>query len=251
MSKAADTLETVAYPLSRPRIHDLPERLRPREQFEAAGDSVTDAVLLAILLRVGRKGQNALDLAQHLLERYDTLTRISRAPVEDLAGFDGMGRVKALTLKAALLLGQRLQAEQEGPVVYIRVPEDAARLLRGEARAMEQEVFWVLLLDTRNKLVGRPVRVTTGILDASLVHPREVLKHAIRASCASIVLAHNHPSGDPNPSAEDIRITRQLVEAGRIVDIQVLDHVILGRPAPDRGADFISLRDSGLVAFQN
>ena len=131
----------------------------------------------------------------------------------------------------------------------VRTPEDAARLVRDRARTCEGEVFWTLLLDKKYKLRRPPVEITKGILDTSLVHPREVFKEAIRSSSAAIVVLHNHPSGDVTPSAEDLRITRQLVEAGKIVDIEVLDHVILGRASIGQEKDFLSVRESGLVKF--
>ena len=121
----------------------------------------------------------------------------------------------------------------------------------GTPRTREEESFWVLLLDGKNRLMKAPIEVTRGLLDASLVHPREVFKEAIRSASAAVVLAHNHPSGDPNPSAEDIRITKQLVEAGRIVDIQVLDHVVLGRQSGAGSADFFSFREAGIVEFRS
>jgi DNA repair protein RadC len=131
----------------------------------------------------------------------------------------------------------------------VRAPEDVARLLQDQVRALTTEVFWVLHLDAKNCLQGEPVEVTRGLVDASLVHPREIFRDAVRRSTAAAVLAHNHPSGDPSPSAEDVRVTRQLVEAGKIVDIRVLDHVILGRGGQDGGSNFLSMREAGVVQF--
>ena len=232
------------------RVADIPERQRPRELFDRfGGEHVSDEVLLAILLRSGVRGVNVVDLAHQLLLDYGSLAAVAQASTDELAGRRGMGRVKAQVLKAALELARRLAEETAPARQRIRTPEDAARLLRARAGARETESFWVLLLDTKNQLRRPPVEVSSGLLNASLAHPREVFKEAIRSLSAAIVLAHNHPSGDPTPSAEDLRITRQLVEAGRIVDIPVLDHVILGHRAEGREKDFCSLRESGLVAF--
>jgi DNA repair protein RadC len=238
------------YAIPARRVADLPSRQRPREQLERVGaEHVSDEILLAVLLRSGIRGLSVVDLAQALLVEYGSLTALARASVEDLSRLKGLGKVKAQVLKAALELAQRL-AEESRPVAHaVKTPEDAAGVLREKARVREEEAFWVLLLDAKNRLRREPVEITKGLLDASLVHPREVFKEAIRTSCAAIVLAHNHPSGDPTPSAEDIRITRQLVDAGGIVDIRVLDHIILGRAREGEARDFVSLREAGVVNF--
>jgi DNA repair protein RadC len=241
----------VTYEISPRRVCDIPKDERPREVFDREGpEGVSDRVLLAVILRSGVRGVSVVDLADRLLNHYGSLTALAQVSVDELRTVCGIGRVKAQVIKAALELARRLGRESLRETQTVRTPEDAARLLRGEARVKDQEVFWVLLLDTKYRLRRPPVEVTRGILDASLVHPREVFKEAIRSSSAAVVLVHNHPSGDPAPSAEDIRITRQLVEAGKIMDIEVLDHVILGRaPAPE-AQDHMSLRESGLVAFK-
>jgi DNA repair protein RadC len=232
------------------RVRDLPSRLRPREQMDAIGaEHVADDVLLAVLLRSGVRGASVVDLARRLLNRYGSLTALSRVSLDELSGIHGMGRVKAQVVKAALELGRRLAAEQMADAPTVRTPADVAAVLRERARALEVEAFWVLLLDVRNRLRRPPYEVSRGLLDASLVHPREVFKEAIRSVSAAVLIAHNHPSGDPSPSAEDIRITRQMVEAGRVVDIPVLDHVIIGRPGAAN--EFFSLRESGLVQFSS
>ncbi len=235
------------------RLRDLPDTLRPREEMERVGVAhMSDAGLLAILLRSGARGMNVMELATRLLSKYRSLTGLATASVVELAQdreIKGLGKVKAQVLLAALEIGRRLQQETQAPRARIRRPEDVVHLLREHARVLEHEVFWVLQLDAKNNLKGAPEVVTQGILDASLVHPREVFRQAIRASTAAVVVAHNHPSGDPTPSAEDLRITRQLVEAGRIVDIRVMDHIVLGK-ANDQGLpEFVSLREAGLVAF--
>ena len=232
------------------RVCDIPERLRPREEMERRGvEGISDAAALAIILRGGARGINVVDLASALLTHYGSLTELGKAPVEELASVKGIGRVKAQVLKAALDLPRRAGLETVRSRHSVKSPEDAARLLRETARALDQEKFWAILLDAKNCLKGSPMEITEGLLDASLVHPREGFRPAIRAACAAVVLAHNHPSGDPTPSAEDIRITRQLINAGRIVDIRVLDHVIIGKALSADGRDFLSMREAGIVEF--
>lgn len=240
------------YPTASLRMADIPERLRPRELFERWGpERVSDEVLLALLLRCGTRGQNVLSLAQQLLLEYGSLTALAQASVDELRRRKGIGKVKAQILCAAFQLGIRLQREAAPDHPIVRNPSEAAELLRPEAQARQTEAFWVLLLDTRNRLRQPPVEITSGLLNASLAHPREVFKEAIRSLAAAIIVVHNHPSGDPTPSAEDLRLTRQLIEAGRIVDIPVLDHIILGRRAAEREQDYVSLRESGLVHFED
>ena len=247
---ARTTTDKPEYAIPPTRVSDIPERQRPRELFERfGGEHVSDEVLLAILLRSGVRGTNVVDLAHQLLLDYGSLAALARAPVAELAHRRGMGRIKAQVVQAALELAHRLAEEAAPARARIRTPEDAARLLRSRSGQRETEAFWVLLLDTKNQLQRPPLEISTGLLNASLAHPREVFKEAIRSLSAAIVLAHNHPSGDPTPSAEDLRITRQLVEAGRIVDIPVLDHVILGRRGEEREKDFVSLRETGVVQF--
>ncbi len=236
------------------RISDMPRHFRPREMFERYGaKQVPDEVLLAILIRTGSAGMNALDLARQMLLEYTSLTALARAPASELAGnsrFKGMGPAKAQLLKAALELARRLANENMIEPPSISSPGDAAAILREEARILDHEVFWVLLLDTKNKLMGMPREISRGVLDASLVHPREVFRGAIQTGAAALIALHNHPSGDPSPSAEDVRITRQLVETGRLVDIPMLDHIVLGQRRNGSNQDFVSLRESGLVDFK-
>lgn len=240
----------IAYEISPRRIRDIPERYRPRELIERDGiENVPVTTLLAVILRSGVRGMSVLDLADKLLNEHGSLRALASARDADLKRIKGLGRVKAQVLQAVFELARRAAREENTQNEFVRTPEDAARLLRAESAHLQEERFWVLMLDTRHRLKRAPHEVSRGILDASLVHPREIFKEAIRSSCAAIVLVHNHPSGDPGPSPEDIRITRQLVEAGRIVDIDVLDHVILGRPMPGAAQDYVSLRESGLVSF--
>ena len=192
---------------------------------------------------------SVIELARVLLQHYRSLAALATAPVEELAAFRGLGRVKAQVLKAALDLHRRMAAEQVADDAAIRTPAEVAGLMRERLASLAQETFWVVMLNAKNRLIGEPFDVSRGILDASLVHPREVFKIAIDRMSAGVILVHNHPSGDPTPSAEDIRITRQMVEAGRVLGISVLDHVVMGRRRAGSENDFISLRESGIVEF--
>lgn len=232
------------------RICDLPKALRPREKFDALGaENLAETDLLALLLRTGAAGVNAVELAEELLVRFGSLSALTRASVSDLKQIHGISSVKAQILKAALELARRLTQESVGENPRIASPEEAAAVLRERVRSLDRELFWVLLLDTKNRLMSPPCEVSKGILNASLVHPREIFKPAFQQSAAGLILAHNHPSGDPSPSAEDIRLTKKLVEAGKTVEISVLDHIIMGRRIRGSASDFLSLRESGLVMF--
>ena len=237
-------------PMPHYRIKEMPELLRPREEMARVGaENASERVLLSVLLRNGIRGLNVMDLAESLLNEYGSLTALAAASVEDLASHAGVGRVKALTLKAALELARRLAQEKRGSAYAVRTPEDAVRVLRETSQPLREERFWALFLDAKNRLQGQPHEVTKGILDASLIHPREVFRAAVERGSAAVVVVHNHPSGDPTPSAEDVRVTRQLVQAGRVVGIKVLDHVVLGSRTNDSGADYVSLREAGLADF--
>ena len=240
------------YPLedTGPRVQDIPLEDRPRELFERMGaEHVSPEVLLAIILRSGVKGLSVVDVARHLLMTYGSLTSMAQVPVEEYERIKGVGPVRAQVLKAALELARRMTVEVTPEQPAITTPDDAVALLRPRAKIEEGEVFWALLLDTKNRLKRPPAIISRGVLDASLVHPREVFREAIRTSSASVVLAHNHPSGDTTPSAEDILITQQLVKAGTIIGISVIDHIILGAVRSAGEDDFLSLRESGLVDF--
>lgn len=251
-----NTLDPIAstgaleYPISPNRIKDIPEEARPREMFERDGpESVNDRVLLAILMRSGVRGHSVVDLANDLLNRFGSLQAMAREPVDEIARIPGMGKVRAQVIKAALELSRRVNRAAPGERAEVRTPADAAALILADSRHLEVEQFWVILLDTKYRLRRPPVPVSRGILDACLVHPREVFKEAIRSCAAALVLVHNHPSGDSTPSAEDLRITRQLIEVGRVMDIEVLDHVVVGVPSDRQPKGFTSLRESGLVSF--
>jgi DNA repair protein RadC len=230
---------------------ELPKRLQPREMFDRIGaEHVPDEVLLAILLRFGTAGFNVVDLARELLRQFESLTALVRAEPRQLRALKGIGPTKARELKAALELARRLSQEQVEEKAGVHSPEDVARILREPARELDHERFWVILLDTRNRMKQGPVMVSRGVLNASLVHAREVFRPAVEHAAAAVILAHNHPSGDPCPSPEDLKITRDLIQAGKIMGIKVLDHIIVGQARPGQSSYFHSLRESGLVSFQ-
>jgi DNA repair protein RadC len=224
--------------------------LRPREEFERVGaENVSDAVLLALILRTGTLGVNVVEVSQQLLSSFGSLTALAKASVKDIQVIQSIGPVKAQMIKAAMELAQRLTRESVGESPLVSTPEQAAAVLRERARILSKEVFWVLMLDVKNRLIGEPQRISEGTLTSSLVHPRELFKKVLEHSCASIILAHNHPSGDPTPSAEDIKVTKQLISAGEVMGIKVLDHIVVGHRRSHADSDFLSLREAGLVRF--
>lgn len=233
------------------RAKDLPKSLQPREKFDRIGpENLSESDLLALILRTGTQGTNVVQLAELLLMKYGSLSALAQASTEELKrDFPGIGKEKAKQIKAALEIGRRLVQENIGERPRIASPEEAAAVLRERARSLDREVFWVLLLDTKNRLICPPCEVSKGTLNSSLVHPREIFKPAVQHSAASVILAHNHPSGDPSPSSNDIRITKKLIEAGETMEIKVLDHLIIGRRTAEGSADFFSLREAGLVVF--
>lgn len=227
------------------RIRDLPDDERPRERLARLGaDALSHAELLAILLRTGLKGHSALAVAAQLLQRFGTLHRLAAASLDELCQIKGIGRDKAVTLQAAFTLARRMVGELRTEAPLLDTPARVADLLREECRLDGVERFQVILLNTRRRLIRVEV-VSQGTLDATLVHPREVFRAAIAANAGAIILVHNHPSGDPTPSEADIRITRDLIRAGQLLKIDVLDHVILGRAAAGQTTDYVSLRELG------
>ena len=222
-------------------INTWPAGERPREKLLHRGaPSLTDAELLAILLRTGNGAQSALDLARGLIARNGNLRGIARRNAEELTRTAGVGNVKAAGILAAFEIGRRLQMEPDGEKFTIRSPEDAARILVPRLRDLPHEAFVVLVLDANNGVVG-DVELSRGTLNASIVHPREVFKFAIDRLAAAVIVAHNHPSGNPEPSREDCEITRQLAAAGKIVGIPLHDHLIVA------GNVCTSLAERGLI----
>ena len=230
------------------RLKDQPESERPRERLaEHGADKLSPAELVAILLRTGLKGTNVLDVAKTLVGRYGTLTALAQAKLEDLQSIKGIGRDKAVTLVAAFALARRMAEELRTGSPVLDNPEVIADLLREENRLREVETLQVVLLNTRRRLI-RIEPISNGTLDTILVHAREVFRRAIASNASAIVLVHNHPSGDPMPSEADIKITRDLIRAGQLLKIEVLDHIILGHASPERSKDYSSLRELGYFA---
>ncbi|MFN9303911.1 MAG: RadC family protein [Candidatus Kapaibacterium sp.] len=214
---------------------------RPRERLLLHGAaSLRESELLAILIGKGTKGYSALDVANDLLNKYGTITEVSSRNVTELAKIKGMGQVKAITLAAAFELVRRVQSAPFSSKHQVRSPEDIARYFIPRMRGARKEEFHVVMLSTANRIL-KSERISEGSLSASIVHPREVFRPAIIESAAALVLIHNHPSGNTEPSNEDIAITRQLKEAGKIFDIKILDHLIIA------GETYTSLMDRGLM----
>lgn len=223
------------------RIRELPAPDKPRERLRASGAAaLADAELLAILLRVGVEGVNAIQLAQQLLVEFGGWNGLQRAGFEELAQRRGMGEAKTAQLKAALEIGRRLLLTSGEERFQIRSPTDAAQLMQIEMSHLDQEQLRAICLDTKNR-VQKIQTVYVGSLNASMVRIGEVFKEAIRLNSASIIVVHNHPSGDPTPSPEDIVVTRQMIEAGRLLDIDLLDHLVIGN------GRFVSMRERGLA----
>ena len=228
-----------------PRIKDMAAKDRPRERLAADGaEALSNADLVAILLRTGMKGYSAIHIAQQLLARFGTLEELARASLDQLRQVKGVGRDKAIALKSAFTLAQRMARELQQETPVLDTPERIADLLREENRLYDVEHFQAVLLNTRRKLI-RVEQISQGTLDTILVHPREVFKLAIAANASAVVLVHNHPSGDPTPSEADIKVTRDLIRAGHLLKIEVLDHVIIGKRTAERAKDFLSLRELG------
>ena len=227
------------------KIKDQPVNERPRERLAAKGPgALSNAELIAILLRTGLKGANAVEVGQQLLHRFGSLQALARASIADLQKVKGIGRDKAVTLLAAFTLASKMAEELQDESPVLDNPEAVLRLLREKNLVKHVETLQVLLLNTRRRLI-RVEEVADGTIDTLLVHAREVFRHAIAANAGAIVLAHNHPSGDPTPSEADIKVTRDLIRAGQLLKIDVLDHVIIGRATEGRAKDYASLRELG------
>jgi DNA repair protein RadC len=222
------------------RITDLAESERPRERLARLGaQALSDAELLAILLRVGVPGENAVEVGNRLLKELGGLPGLHRAAYEQVLAEHGIGPAKAAQIKAAIELGRRLAVSTPEDRPTVHSPSDAANLVLYEMAALEQEELWVMLLDTRNRVLSTP-SVYRGSLNSSQIRVGELFKAAIRANAASIIVLHNHPSGDPTPSPDDVSVTRSIVEAGKILDIDVLDHLVIGHNR------WVSLKERGL-----
>ena len=231
------------------RIKDQPASERPRERLVSLGaDALSPAELIAILLRTGLKGANAVDIGKQLINKYKTLQSLARASLADLQKVKGIGRDKAVTLMAAFALARKMAGELQSESPVLDSPENVVELVRAHNLVKNAETLQVLLLNTRYKLI-RVEEVSNGTRDTILVDPSTVFKKAIEAAAAAIVLVHNHPSGDPSPSDADIKATRDLIRAGKLLKIEVLDHVIIGRATVERPKDYASLRELGHFAI--
>ena len=220
-------------------IKELPEFERPREKLVKKGTkALKKEELLAIILRTGLKGKNAVEVAKDILEKYGD-KKLLDASYEELRNIRGVGPTKAVQILAAIELGSRLFKEKSEKEVYINSSEDAIKEL-AHIKENKKENFVVLYLDARNKLIYKET-VSIGSLNANLVHPREVFEPAVRYLAAQIVLAHNHPSGDPEPSEDDLVITKKLVESGKILGIEIFDHIIIVKD------DFFSFKNKGII----
>jgi len=219
-------------------IHDLPADERPRERLAKYGpEALSTAELLAILLRVGVKGESAIAMAQRLLRDLD-LPGLAKVPVPVLAKMHGFGLAKAAQLKAAVELGIRLSKHVDAERAQVRNAAEASRVVMEEFRYLEKEHLVALLLDTRSQLIARKT-ITVGTLSGSPAHPRELFKEALAHSAASIILVHNHPSGDPTPSRDDLLLTERMVKVGELMGVPLVDHLIIGN------GRYVSLKESG------
>jgi DNA repair protein RadC len=230
----------MSQPTTMYRIQDLPAEERPRERMAATGaQALSTAELLAILLRTGGRGQSALQTAQALLHQTGGVLGLRRAALADLCAIPSVGPSKASLVLAAVELGRRIAVTEAEESPTVSSPSAAAALLQYEMSGLEQEHLRTILMDARNRLI-RVHEVYRGSLTTSLIRTGEVFREAIRANAAGMIVVHNHPSGDPSPSPEDLAVTRNLIEAGRLLDIPVLDHIVIGR------SRFVSMREQGM-----
>lgn len=222
------------------RITDLAATDRPRERLAKHGaNTLTTPELLAILLRVGVPGENAVQLAQRLLNVFGGVAGLHRAPFEEVCNQHGIGPAKAAQIKAALELGNRMRLGAPNEQATIHSPADAAALVQFDMSVLEQEELWVILLDTRNRVLHIE-KVYRGSVNTSQVRIGELFRSAVRRNAAALVVVHNHPSGDPSPSPDDVAVTRAIVAAGKLLDIEVLDHLVIGM------GRYASLKERGL-----
>jgi DNA repair protein RadC len=222
-------------------IHDLPLSDRPRERLQQLGaDKLSAQELLAIILERGA-GESIVLTVQRLLDTFEDVQGLAEASIEELSTIKGIGLAKACQIKAAFELANRWEKSEGRPKrSYIRTPEDAYNELKGKSRGKQKEYFWAIFLNTRNEII-KSVEISIGSLDTSIVHPRELFKEAIAASAASVIVAHNHPSGNPEASQDDIKLSLRLKDAGELVGIELVDHIIIG------DGKYISLKREGLL----
>lgn len=222
-------------------IKEMPLEERPREKLIKYGaERLSDAELIALIIRIGNRERTAVELSQDILNNYGGLKSLNTLSIAEMTEINGVGQVKAVQLKAVIELGKRLISLGWDNKDVIRSPQDVAVLLMPEMRFLTQEVFKLILLDIKNQVIATPV-VSKGGLASSIVHPREVFREAIKYSSAAMILVHNHPSGVPDPSKDDINITRRLIEAGKIMGIDILDHIIIGNGV------FVSMKEKEII----
>lgn len=221
-------------------IHDLPRSERPRERLQKLGpEALSFQELLALILGRGIKGESVMVTAQRILSAFGNVKKISQASLEELSSVKGIGPAKAAQIKAVFELAKRKEEDTEEKIT-IRTSKDVVKLVRPGLKDKKKEHFLVLSMDTRNSLI-RMCNISIGTLDSNLVHPREVFKEAIQSLASSIILVHNHPSGNPEPSDADIEITKRITETGSIIGIDILDHIIIARDT------FYSFKEKGVV----
>ena len=223
-------------------VHDLPLSERPRERlFKLGIEALSAQEVLALILGRGIKGEPVMATAQNLLSKFGNLKNIAAASVTELSEIKGIGPAKAAQIKAAFELSKRLEnSPDENPKNKLQSPQDVIKSVRNKLKGKKKEHFLALSLDTRNHLINTQT-VSIGSLDSSIVHPREVFKEAISCSAASVIFIHNHPSGDPEPSEDDTKLTKRLIEAGEILGIEVLDHIIVC------DTDYLSMKARNLI----
>ena len=231
--------------MAQPKIREMPQNERPREKLLARGAvALTDSELIAILLRTGLPGANAVEVARQLLKRYGSLSGLSRCTAKEIASIPGIGPAKALQLVAAFGLGQRLANERLSRQ-KLDSPELVHDLVAAEMRTLHKESLRVILLDTRYHLL-RMEEISLGSVNESIAHPRDVFRPAVISSAYAVIVVHNHPSGDPSPSQSDHSLTRRLAEAAELLQIKLLDHIIIGGPADGR-LPYFSFKEAGVL----
>ena len=226
----------------RPTIKQLPAHERPRERLIQSGDEyLTDAELLGIIIRDGTINYSAVDIAKEILSKYSDFRKLYSVSINELCKIDGIGPARAAQIKAALAIAKRFSTISLKPSQQFKCSRDIFDHFHEQLRGRKQEVFLIVLLDNKNRII-KELPISSGSLTSSIVHPREVFSPAIKESAASVIFVHNHPSGDPEPSKEDIQMTQRLLEVGNIVGIKVLDHIIIGNE------NFASLKDKGIIS---
>lgn len=223
------------------KIMDLPKNERPRERlFRYGAEALSNSELMAVILRTGSRKENILNLSSRILTAGGGLNGLFGLNIEELQKFHGIGAAKAVQIAALAELARRFNAYKSGERYVISKPEDAAKLLMKEMQGLNKEVLKAVLLNTKNAVV-KIADISVGSLNSSIVHPREVFNEAIIAHSASIIICHNHPSGDPSPSKEDISITKRLAEGGKLLGIEIIDHIIIGQGV------YVSLKEKGIL----